>query len=176
LAIEIRTPVGLEVIKPLKVGDALVITGTIYTGRDAALPRLIKAIHENLLSSLPLQLEGSILFHSAFSPAGIGPTTSSKLEIEESIPILSELGVRIHIGKGALSSKTIEALSNFGSIFAVTPPVGALLTKTILSKRVVAFPEEGMEAIHELVVEKFPVIVAIAQGKAIYPIERGSGS
>jgi fumarate hydratase subunit beta len=170
LPIEIKTPVNLGIIKNLNVGDQLVITGTIYTGRDAALPRLVKAIQEHRLTSLPLQLEGSIIFHSAFSIAGVGPTTSSKLEIEESIPILSQMGVRIHIGKGTLSAKTVDALSRHQSIFTVTPPISALLTKTILSKRIVAFPEEGIEAIHELIVEKFPVIVAIAQGRTIYQV------
>jgi fumarate hydratase subunit beta len=170
LVIEIKTPVSLEIIKGLNAGDQLVITGTIYTGRDAALPRLVKAIQENSLTSLPIQMEGGIIFHSAFSIAGIGPTTSNKLEIEESIPILSQKGIRIHIGKGALSAKTVDALCKYQSIFAVTPPISALLTKTILSKRVVAFPEEGIEAIHELTVKNFPVIVAIAQGRTIYQV------
>lgn len=168
MVIEIKTPVGLDRIKDLKVGDQLVITGTIYTGRDAALPRLVKAIKENRLESMDIQLEGGIIFHSAVSIAGIGPTSSNKVEIEESIPVLSQAGIRIHIGKGALSPKTVKALQEFQSVFAVTPPASALLTQRIVSKRAVAFPEEGIEAIHELVVEEFPVIVAISQGKSIY--------
>jgi fumarate hydratase subunit beta len=168
MAIQIRTPVTLDVIEELKIGDQLEISGVIYNARDAALPRLVRAIKENRLSSIPIHLEGGIIFHSAVSIAGIGPTTSNKVEIEESIPMLSEAGVRIHIGKGGISTETAKALFKFHSIFAVTPPISALLTKTISSKRVVAFPEEGMEAIHELNVVNFPAIVAVCGGKSIY--------
>ncbi len=168
MAIQIHTPVTLEIIKQLNVGDQLEISGVIYNARDAALPRLVKAIRENGLSSRSVLLEGGVIFHSAVSIAGIGPTTSSKVEIEESIPKLSEAGVRIHIGKGGISAETAKALFRFHSIFAVTPPISALLTRTIVSKRVVAFPEEGIEAIHELKVENFPVIVAVSAGRSIY--------
>jgi len=168
LVIEINTPVSVDRIKNLNVGDQLIITGTIYTARDAALPRLVKAIQERRLGGMDIHLEGGIVFHSAVSIAGIGPTSSNKVEIEESIPVLSQAGIRIHIGKGALSPKTVKALQEFQSIFAVTPPASALLTQRIVSKRVVAFPEEGMEAIHELVVREFPVIVAISQGRSVY--------
>lgn len=168
MAIQIRTPVTLDIIEHLKVGDQLEISGTIYNGRDAALPLLVKAIKENRLSSIPVNLEGGIIFHSAVSIAGIGPTTSNKVEIEESIPMLSEAGVRIHIGKGGISAETAKSLLKFHSIFAVTPPISALLTQRIISKKVVAFPDEGIEAIHELKVENFPVIVAVCGGQSIY--------
>jgi fumarate hydratase subunit beta len=175
LVVKIKTPVGMDQIKSLNVGDQLVITGTIYTGRDAALPRLVKAIQESRLGEIDIHLEGGIIFHSAVSIAGVGPTSSNKVEIEESIPVLSQAGIRIHIGKGALSPKTVKALQEFHSIFAVTPPASALLTQRIVSKRVVAFPEEGMEAIHELVVREFPVIVAISQGRSVHDKEERKG-
>ncbi len=168
MLVKIETPVAADIIKDLKIGDQLEITGTIYTGRDAALPLLVKAIKENRLSSVNVNLEGGIIFHTAVSIAGIGPTTSNKVEIEESISPLSEAGIKIHVGKGSISSETIEALHKFHSVFAVTPPVSALFTRTVVSKKVVAFPEEGIEAIHELIVKKFPAIVAVSQGKSIY--------
>ena len=168
MTVQIHTPITPATIGQLKVGDQLEISGTIYTGRDAALPRLVAAIRENRSHLLGLDLEGGVIFHSAVSIAGIGPTTSNKVEIEESIPVLSEAGIRIHIGKGGISSATAMGLLKFKSIFAVTPPVSALLTKTILSERVVAFPEEGIEAIHELKVECFPVIVAVCGGESIF--------
>jgi fumarate hydratase subunit beta len=168
MLVHLKTPIRKKSILDLSVGDQISITGKIYTGRDAALPRLVRAIMEGGSASLGLDLEGAIIIHSAVSVAGIGVTTSGKVEIEESIPVLSQYGVRIHIGKGALSKKTVDALKQHGSIFAVTPPVSALLTSLIVAKRVVAFPEEGMEAIHELTVESFPAIVAIAHGKSIY--------
>jgi fumarate hydratase subunit beta len=161
----IRTPVTCNVIEDLKVGDRIEIHGKIYTGRDAALPKLIKSIKNG---EKLIDIEGSAIMHTAVSDAGISPTTSNKEEIEESIPFLSEAGVKIHIGKGGLSEETIKALDRWGSIFVVTPPAAALLTSKVVSKRVAAFEEEGMEAVYELVVDGLPGIVAIAHGESIY--------
>ena len=168
MLVNLTTPISKQTILRLSVGDQLSITGKIYTGRDAALPLLVKSIEHGNLSSLGLDLQGGIIFHTAVSVAGIGPTTSSKVEIEESIPALSQAGIRVHIGKGSLSSKTVDALNQHNAIFAVTPPVSALLTSLIVAERVIAFPEEGMEAFYELTVENFPAIVAIAHGESIY--------
>ena len=161
----IKTPVTCNVIKDLKVGDRIEIHGKIYTGRDAALPKLIRSIKNG---EKLIDIEGSAIMHTAVSDAGISPTTSNKEEIEESIPFLSEAGVKVHIGKGGLSEETIKALDKWGSIFVVTPPAAALLTSKVASKRVAAFEEEGMEAIHELEVDGLPGIVAIAHGESIY--------
>ena len=161
----IKTPVTPDVIKDLKVGDRIGIHGKIYTGRDAALPKLVRSIKNG---EKLIDIDGSAIMHTAVSDAGISPTTSNKEEIEESIPFLSEAGVKIHIGKGGLSEETIKALDKWGSIFIVTPPAAALLTSKVVSKRVAAFEEEGMEAIHELVVDGLPGIVAVAHGKSIY--------
>lgn len=163
----IKTPVTNDVIEDLKVGDKIEIHGKIFTGRDAALPKLVKSIKS---SEKLIDIEGSVIMHTAVSDAGISPTTSNKEEIEESIPYLSKAGVRIHIGKGNLSEETINALDEFGSIFVVTPPAAALLTSKVVSRRVVAFEEEGMEAIYELGVNGLPGIVAVAHGKSIYKL------
>jgi fumarate hydratase subunit beta len=168
LAVTIEPPIATDTIRTLKVGEQIQITGKIYTARDAALPRLVSAIKNHTFQGLGIDLEGGVIFHSAFSVAGVGPTTSSKVEIEESIAFLSRHGIRIHIGKGALSRETTQELDRSGAIFAVTPPVSALLTSTVIAARVVAFEEEGMEAIHELEVQGFPAIVAICQGQSIY--------
>jgi len=161
----IKTPVTCNVIEDLKVGDRIEIHGKIFTGRDAALPKLIRSIKNG---EKLIYVNGSVIMHTAVSDAGISPTTSNKEEIEESIPFLSEAGVKVHIGKGGLSEETIKALDKWGSIFVVTPPAAALLTSKVVSKRVAAFEEEGMEAIHELEVDGLPGIVAIAHGKSIY--------
>jgi fumarate hydratase subunit beta len=76
--------------------------------------------------------------------------------------------VRIHIGKGSLSPKTIIELEKNKSIFVVTPPAAALLTSKMESSEIVAYPEEGMEALYRLSVRDFPGIVAVAHGKTIY--------
>ena len=162
---QLDTPITDKTIQKLKIGDKIEIYGTILTGRDAALPRLVKLIEndQNLI-----ELKGSIIMHTAVSAAGISPTTSNKEEIEESIPLLAKSGVKIHIGKGALDVDTVEALNKYNSIFAVTPPVAALLTSKVVSRRVLAFEEEGMEAIYSLEVLGLPCIVAAAHGKTIY--------
>ena len=168
--VELATPIEESAITNLSIGTQLEIHGAIYCGRDAVLPRLVKLIEGNDLGRINVNLEGSVIFHTAVSPAGIGPTTSNKLEIEKSIPALSGAGVRIHIGKGSLSQRTAQALEINNSVFAVTPPVSALFSEKIISFRTVAFKEEGMEALFELKVNGFPAIVAIAHGHSIFTV------
>jgi len=165
---KLKTPISNKVINDLGVGDKILISGTIFTGRDAVLPKLKEKIATDKIDEIPFDLEGSVVMHTAVSDAGIAPTTSNKEEIESSIPYLSYAGVKIHIGKGSLSEKTIIALDEEDSIFIVTPPVAALITNSIKSKKVVAYEEEGIEAIFMLEVEDVPGIVAIAHRKSIY--------
>lgn len=136
--------------------------------RDAAPPRLVPLFEAGALGGLADPLKGSVIFHTAVSNAGIGPTSSNKVEIEGSIAPLSRAGVRIHLGKGAISRDTIREMCAAGSLFAVTPPATALFMDKILSRRVLAFPEEGMEALFEVEVSGLPGIVAAAGGKSLY--------
>ena len=159
------TPIDNQTIHKLRIGDKIEIFGVILTGRDAALPRLVKSIKSG---QDIIDLKGSVIMHTAVSEAGISPTTSNKVEIEENIPYLAKSGVKIHLGKGALGEDTVKALDKYFSIYAVTPPAAALLTSKIISKKVVAFEEEGMEAIHSLEVQGLPCIVAAAHGETIY--------
>lgn len=161
---KIRTPVSDEDIDSLNLGDKISISGTIYTGRDAALPQLVELIENE---TVPFDLKGSAIMHTAFSDAGIAPTTSSKVEIESNIAPLSEAGVKIHIGKGMLGSDTVQSLKENNSIFVITPPVAALLTSKVIEKECVLFEWEGMEAMYRLKVENIPGIVAIHRGKSI---------
>lgn len=161
---KIITPITDEEIANLKVGDQISISGTIYTGRDAILPKLVKLANEN---KSPVDLNGMAIMHTAVSDAGIAPTTSNKEEIESTIGELSKNGVKIHIGKGKLSKKTVTELKENNSIFVVTPPVAALLTDKVLEKKCVAFENEGIEAMFQLKVEDIPGIIAIAHGKSI---------
>lgn len=160
----ITTPITDEEISGLKLGDQISISGVMFTGRDAALPQLVKLIKEG---KLDFDIEGSAIMHTAVSDAGIAPTTSNKEEIESTIPFLSENGVKIHIGKGMLHDETVEALKENNSIFVITPPVAALLTSKVLEKECVAFESEGMEAMYRLKVENIPGIVAVIGGKSI---------
>jgi fumarate hydratase subunit beta len=160
----LTTPITDDDISELNVGDKIEISGTIYTGRDAALPQLVELVGKN---EVPFDLNGAAIMHTAFSDAGIAPTTSSKVEIESSIGPLSKAGVKVHIGKGMLSDDTAKALAENNSVFVITPPVAALLTSKVLEKKCVLFENEGMEALFELKVERIPGIVAISGGKKI---------
>ena len=166
--VKVTTPIDDSTVKKLKVGDQIEIEGIIYCGRDAVLPKIVRLWQKNQLDSIKVKLDGSVIFHTAVSPAGIGPTTSNKVEIEGSIPPLSEAGVKIHLGKGALSSETAKVLEKNRALFAITPPVSALFSDKIVSQRVAAFKEEGMEALYELEVKGFPAIIAIAHGETLF--------
>lgn len=166
--IYLTTPIQEADIDRLQVGDVISISGYIYTGRDAVLPKIVKLIEENKLEEYGIDLQGSIIFHTAVSPAGVGPTSSNKLEIESSFPALSKAGVKLHLGKGAISPNTIQSLDENNAVFAVIPPVTALLESLTTEREVVAFPELGMEALHRIKVENYQAIIAAAHGKSIY--------
>lgn len=164
----LTTPISDEDISKLNVGDAVEISGTIYVGRDAVLPQIVNLIKTDKLREYDIDLKGSVIFHSAISIAGLGPTSSNKVEIEGNIPELSKAGVKVHLGKGALSQKTVETLKENNSIFVVIPPISSYLTNKTINRKVAAFENEGMEAFWRLEVDKFPGIVAISKGKTIF--------
>ena len=166
--INLKTPLSDEIISGLKVGDMITISGKIYTGRDAVLPRLVRLAADGRLEEYGINLQGSVMFHTAVSPAGVGPTSSNNFEIESSFEILSQEGVKIHLGKGAISPETVQKLHENNAVFAVIAPVTALLESKTKDKRVIAFPELGMEALHEIVVEEYPAIIAAAHNQTVY--------
>jgi len=165
---EVMTPISDETIKDLSIGDTIYISGKIFCGRDAVLPKIVALIQEGRLGEYDIALQGGVVFHTAVSPAGIGPTTSNKVEIAGSIPALSKAGVKIHLGKGALGPEVVRSLEEHNAIFVVTPPVTALFSNNTLTQKVAAFPELGMEAFHEITVKNLPGIVAIAHGQSIF--------
>lgn len=166
--IELTTPLSEEAIGQLNVGDVVTLTGYIYTGRDAVLPKIVKAAEEGTEKELGIDLQGSIIFHTAVSPAGVGPTSSNKVEIECTFEPLSRHGVKMHLGKGAISKETVKKLAENNAVFAVIPPVTALLESQTVEREVVAFPELGMEAMNRLKVEKYQAIIGAAKGRSIY--------
>jgi fumarate hydratase subunit beta len=165
---DIITPISEEVASSLQIGDMVGISGYILCGRDAVLPKIVALYEKNALSELGVDLRGSVIFHTAVSPAGVGPTSSNKLEIESSIAPLSAAGVKMHLGKGAIHAETVKALDEHNAVYAVIPPVTALLGVRTLEQKVVAFPELGMEALFLLKVEQYPAIIAAAHGRSIY--------
>lgn len=164
--IEIKTPISDEVIEKLNIGDMIYLSGDIFCGRDAVLPKIVKRCETDTL--LDIDLNGGVVFHTAVSEAGIGPTSSNKLEIEASILPLSKNGVKLHLGKGQISERTIQGLKKYNSVYAVIPPVSALLKSKTFEKKCIAYPELGMEAFYKINVDKYPVIIAAAKGKSIY--------
>lgn len=161
-------PISEEQIDALEVGDTVLLSGEILCGRDALLPKVVRLLEEGKQSLLNVDLPGSVIFHTAVSIAGVGPTSSNKLEIESSIAPLSKAGARMHLGKGALRSETVEALNRYHAVYAVIPPVTALLGAKTESMEIAAFPELGMEALYRLNVTRYPAIIAAAHGRSIY--------
>ena len=168
MAFALTTPITDADIDKLHVGDTVTISGYILCGRDAVLPKVLKMIEDGTVGELGVDLHGQVIFHTAVSPAGVGPTSSNKLEIESSIAPLSAAGIKLHLGKGALHPETVAALDKYNAVYAVIPPVTALLGTKTTEQRVVAFPELGMEALHLIRVEEYPAIIGAAHGRSIY--------
>lgn len=166
--IRLTTPFSEEDIAQLSVGDVVSISGYIYTGRDAVLPKIVKHAEDGTLSDVNVDLQGQVIFHTAVSPAGVGPTSSNKLEIEASFEPLSRHGIKMHLGKGAIKPETVKALADNNAVFAIIPPVTALLESQTSEKEVICYPELGMEAFHRIKVENYQAIIAAAKGESIY--------
>ncbi|MFH0917259.1 MAG: Fe-S-containing hydro-lyase [bacterium] len=159
----ITPPLTDEVVESLHVGDRLLITGTIYTGRDAAHKRLIELIDGG--QPLPLDLKGQIIYFVGPTPpkpgeviGSAGPTTSGRMDAYS--PKLLDLGLKGMIGKGLRNEAVKDALKRNKAVYlGATGGAGALLAQRITSARVVAYEDLGPEAIRELQVEDFPVVV-----------------
>ena len=167
--IELTSPFSEEAISQLKVGDVVSITGEIFCGRDAVLPRICKELEAGTWAQRGIDLKGGVIFHTAVSPAGVGPTSSNKLEIEGSFEVLSSKGgIKMHLGKGAIKSETVKILAENNAVFAIIPPVTALLESQTLERKCVAWPELGMEALYRIKVKNYQAIIAAAHGESIY--------
>lgn len=160
---KISTPLTEEVILDLKTGDEVLISGTIYTARDAAHSRLIKLIEEG--APLPFDIKGQIIYYVGPTPAkpgevigSAGPTTSYRMD--KYTPILLELGLKGMIGKGKRSQEVKDAVKKYkGVYFGAIGGAGALISKTIKSSKIIAYEDLLSEAIRELTVEDFPAYV-----------------
>ena len=166
--IELYTPFSEEAIAQLKVGDVVSISGFIYCGRDAVLPRICKELEDGIWEKRGIDLQGGVIFHTAVSPAGVGPTSSNKLEIESSFETLSKAGIKMHLGKGAIKPETVKILAENNAVFAIIPPVTALLESQTIERGCVAWPELGMEALYRIKVNNYQAIIAAAHGESIY--------
>lgn len=173
MAIKINTPLTQERARELKAGDSCLISGVIYTARDAAHKRLCELIAQN--KPLPLDVKNSIVYFVGPTPAkpgdaigSAGPTTSYRMDAYS--PDLIKLGQTGMIGKGKRGPNVIEAMKKHGAVyFGAIGGCGALLSKCIKKAEVIAYDDLGAEAIRRLEVENFPVVVIIdSHGNNLY--------
>jgi fumarate hydratase subunit beta len=174
---KISLPLSDDVVKSLKAGDNVLLSGELYTGRDAAHKRLVDAIEAG--ESLPMPIENQTIYYVGPAPArpgeiigSAGPTTSYRMD-DLTLPLL-ERGLKGMIGKGERADKVIEGMKQYGAVyFAAIGGAGALIASTIVEKEVIAYEDLGAEAIHRLVVRDFPAIVVIdSEGHNLYRTER----
>lgn len=171
----ITTPLTDEVTKTLKAGDYVYITGTIYTARDAAHKRMDETLDNE--KELPIDMNQNIIYYMGPSPAregrpigSAGPTTASRMD--KYAPRLLDMGLKGMIGKGRRSEAVKDAIIRNNAVyFAAVGGAGALLSKAITGSKVIAYDDLGTEAIRELQVTNFPVIVVIdSNGNNLYDI------
>lgn len=174
---KLHPPLSEEVIKSLKIGDEIEISGIIYTARDMVHKRLCQAIENG--EKLPFELEGAIVYFVGPTPArpgraigSAGPTTSSRMDAFS--PKLIAKGLRAMIGKGYRNDEVREALKKYGAVHLATiGGAGALLSKHIIAAEIIAYEELGTEAIRKLEIIDFPAIVAYdANGRSVYKEEQ----
>ena len=169
----IHAPLVAQELETLRAGDSVLLSGTIYTGRDAAHKRLCALVAEG--KSLPFDIRGQVIYYAGPCPAkpgdaigSCGPTTSYRMDAYA--PTLCDLGLIGMIGKGQRSPAVIDAIRRNGGVyFAATGGADALIAGSVKAARVIAFEDLGTEAIRELQVTDLPLIVAIdSEGGNLY--------
>lgn len=174
--ISIKTPL-IDTDK-LKAGDKVLISGVLYTARDAAHKRFIELISQK--KELPFLIKGQVIYYTGPTPArpgtvigSCGPTTSYRMDAYT--PQLLERGLAGMIGKGGRGKEVIEAIKRYKAVyFLAVGGAGALFSKTIKKAEVIAFPELGPEAVMRLEAENFPAVVAIdSRGGDIFNRNQG---
>jgi len=177
MAVHLNVPLDQELLKNLRAGDEVLISGTIYTARDAAHKRMIELLNEG--KPLPFDIRGQIIYYVGPCPAppgkvigSAGPTTSGRMDAYT--PRLIEMGLKGMIGKGARSREVIEAMKRHGAVyFGAVGGAAALIASCIKKSEIIAFEDLGTEAVRRLEVENMPCIVIIdALGNDLYATGR----
>ncbi len=159
----ITLPLTDEIVKDLKAGDNLLLTGVIYVARDTAHKRMVEALDQG--KALPFDIKGATIYYMGPSPArpgrvigSAGPTTSGRMDAYA--PRLMAEGLRGMIGKGLRSSAVKDAMVKQGAVYlGAIGGAGAIISKSIKKAEVIAYEELGAEALRRLEVEDFPVTV-----------------
>jgi fumarate hydratase subunit beta len=163
--IRVTAPLSREAARKLRSGDRCLLSGVIYTARDAAHKRLCQALEEG--KELPIDLTDAVIYFAGPAPAkpgdvigSAGPTTSYRMDAYS--PRLMAQGSTGMIGKGRRDQAVIDAMGSYGAVyFGAAGGCGALIRRCIRSAAVVAYEDLGAEAIYRLEVEDFPVTVII---------------
>lgn len=161
--ISLRAPLGPDDVERLRAGDQVLLSGIVYTARDAAHERLVRMLDAG--KAFPVDLRGQVLYYCGPTPArpgrpigSAGPTTASRMD--RCTPSLLAYGVRGMIGKGRRSQEVREAIRRCRAVyFGAVEGTAALLGERVREAQVVGFADLGTEAIHRLVIEEFPVVV-----------------
>lgn len=170
---KITLPLTKELAKTLKAGDRVLLSGTIYTSRDAGHKRMCEALARG--EELPFDPTDATIYYVGPTPAkpgqvigSAGPTTSGRMDAYA--PTLMKVGIRGMIGKGARLDEVIEAMKeNFGVYFGAIGGAGALLAKCIKSSELIAYEDLQSEALRKLYVEDMPLVVIIdSYGNNLY--------
>ncbi len=179
MAKKITLPLTEELAKTLKAGDEVLLTGTIYTSRDAGHKRMCEMLERG--EELPFNPENATIYYVGPTPAkpgqvigSAGPTTSGRMDAYA--PTMMSVGARGMIGKGARLPEVIDAMKKYSGVyFGAIGGAGALLAKCIKSAKLIAFEDLGAEALRELYVEDMPLVVIIdSEGTNLY--EKGRAS
>ncbi len=177
--IKLTMPLTREAARSLKAGDSCLISGVIYTARDAAHKRLCDLLKEG--KELPLDLKDAVIYFVGPTPArpgepigSAGPTTSYRMDAYS--PLLIQQGQTGMIGKGKRGPEVIDAMKEYGAVyFGAIGGCGALLSSCIKKSEIVAYEDLGAEAIRRLEVVDFPVIVVIdSEGNNLYEAGRAT--
>jgi len=171
----ITTPLTAEKVKDLKAGDSILLSGTIYTARDAAHKRLVELLENG--EDLPIDVKDSIIYYVGPTPTkpgmafgSAGPTTSYRMDAYT--PQLLEKGLKGMIGKGLRSGNVIESMKeNTAVYFAAIGGAAALIGKCVKASELVAYEDLGAEAIRKLEVVDLPLVVVIdSEGNNLYEL------
>lgn len=169
----ITTPLNDNIIKNLNAGDYVYISGIIYSARDAAHKRMYDSLMKGEV--IPFDLKNSMIYYLGPTPeregqviGSAGPTTSSRMD--KYTPLLMEQGLKGMIGKGKRSQEVIDNIKKYSGVYlAAIGGAGALLSKKIISSKIIGYEDLGTEAIREMYVKDFPTIVVVdSKGNNLY--------
>ena len=169
----LKLPLSEKDIRGVNSGESLLLSGRLYTARDAAHKILADLIRKK--KKLPVRLKGGTIYYAGPTPASpgqvigaCGPTTSARMDVFT--PDLLRSGLKVMIGKGRRSKDVKKAIKKHKAVYLLAPAgCGALLSRKVIKKRIVAYKELGPEAVFELDVADFPVTVGVdSRGKDIF--------